>query len=36
MVQAIASGAVSGLPEAREVVRNSFLLEVIEPRTQGW
>jgi rhamnulokinase len=33
MVQAIASGAVSGLEEAREVVRTSFPLEAFEPQS---
>jgi rhamnulokinase len=37
LVQAMASGAISGLAEAREVVRNSFPLEVVEPRDRtGW
>jgi len=32
MVQAMASGAVANLAQAREVVRNSFPVEVTEPR----
>ena len=35
LVQAMASGAVRGLAEAREVVRSSFPLEVVEPRETG-
>jgi rhamnulokinase len=35
MVQAVAAGAVPDLAEARDVVRNSFPLEVIEPRDRA-
>jgi rhamnulokinase len=35
LVQAMASGEISNLAEAREVVRNSFPLQVIEPRAQS-
>jgi rhamnulokinase len=37
LVQAMAAGAVKDLAEAREVVRNSFPLETVEPREEaGW
>ena len=37
LVQAIGSGAVSGLAEARRVVRNSFPLETFTPGSgEGW
>jgi rhamnulokinase len=37
LVQAMAAGAVKDLAEAREVVRNSFPLETVEPGDQaGW
>ena len=35
LVQATAAGAIADLAEAREVVRNSFPLQVIEPRAQS-
>jgi rhamnulokinase len=35
LVQAMAAGAIKDLAEAREVVRNSFPLQVIEPRAQS-
>jgi rhamnulokinase len=35
LVQAMAAGAIRDLAEAREVVRNSFALEVVEPRPQS-
>ncbi|MBI4877403.1 MAG: rhamnulokinase [Acidobacteria bacterium] len=37
LVQAMGAGVLSGLKEAREVVRRSFEVTVLEPRsTQGW
>jgi rhamnulokinase len=37
LVQAMAAGEIRNIGEAREVVRNSFALQVIEPREQsGW
>ncbi len=35
LVQAMAAGAIKSLAEAREVVRNSFPLETIEPRAES-
>src|SRR5262249_26522370 len=35
LVQATAAGAIKDLGEARQVVRNSFPLQVIEPRSQS-
>jgi rhamnulokinase len=35
LVQAMAAGAIRNLAEAREVVRNSFPLQIIEPRAQS-
>ncbi len=37
LVQAVGAGLLSGIPEARAVVRKSFELESFEPQTQpGW
>jgi rhamnulokinase len=37
LVQAIGSGAVSGLAEARQVVKQSFQLQTVEPHSnRGW
>ena len=37
LIQAIGSGAIAGLAEAREVVRRSFPTQTIEPRpTPEW
>ena len=37
LVQAIGAGQLNGLAEAREVVRNSFPMTVVEPRSsEGW
>jgi rhamnulokinase len=37
LIQAVGSGALSGLAEAREMVRRSFPLTTFEPRTRsGW
>jgi rhamnulokinase len=37
LVQAIGAGAISGLPEARQVLKRSFELQVVEPRdATGW
>jgi hypothetical protein len=35
LVQAIGSGALAGLKEARSVLRNSSDLKLIEPRPRG-
>jgi rhamnulokinase len=37
LVQAMGAGALSGLKEARQMVKRSFKVNVIEPRsTEGW